>query len=67
MSAVDVGTIWQIAGVGIIVAVIHGLFKAAGRDELAWVTVLGGVSVVLVLVLRLISGLFSTVRTMFQL
>ncbi len=63
----DVGVIWQIAGVGILVAVIHGVLKTAGRDELAWLVTLGGVTVVFLLVVRLINALFTTVRTMFQL
>lgn len=63
----DVGVIWQIAGVGIIVTVIFSVLKTAGRDEFAWLVTLGGVAVVLVLVLRLIDQLFMTVKTMFQL
>lgn len=63
----DVGVIWQIAGVGILVAVIYSVLKTAGRDELAWLVTLGGVTVVLLLVIRLIGALFATVRAMFQL
>lgn len=62
----DMNGIWQIAGVGILVAVIHNLLKAAGRDEQALFVVLGGAAVVLLLVVRLINQLFMTVRAMFQ-
>jgi stage III sporulation protein AC len=59
--------IWQLAGIGILVAVIYSVLKQAGRDELAWVVTLGGVAVALLLVIRLINELFQNVRTMFGL
>lgn len=59
--------IWQLAGIGILVAVIYSVLKQAGRDELAWVVTLGGVAVALLLVIRLINELFRNVRAMFGL
>ncbi len=59
--------IWQLAGIGILVAVIYSVLKQAGRDELAWVVTLGGVAVALLLVIRLINELFQNVRAMFGL
>lgn len=59
--------IWQIAGIGILVAVIYSVLKQAGRDDVAWLVTLGGVTVVLFMVIRLINQLFQTVRVMFQL
>lgn len=59
--------IWQIAGIGILVAVIYSVLKQAGRDDMAWLVTLGGVTVVLWMVIRLINQLFQTVRVMFQL
>lgn len=63
----SVDVIWQIAGIGILVAVIYSVLKQAGRDDMAWLVTLGGVTVVLWLVIRLINQLFITVRSMFQL
>ncbi len=62
-----VDVIWQIAGIGILVAVIYSVLKQAGRDDMAWLVALGGVTVALWVVIRLINQLFLTVRTMFQL
>lgn len=59
--------IWQVAGIGILVAVIYSVLKQAGRDDMAWLVTLGGVTVVLWMVIRLIDQLFRMVRTMFQL
>ncbi|MBX6377778.1 MAG: stage III sporulation protein AC [Clostridia bacterium] len=61
----NVDSILQIAGVGILVAVIFSVLKQAGRDDMAWLVSLGGVIVVLWTVIRLINDLFQTVRTMF--
>lgn len=63
----SVDVIWQIAGIGILVAVIFSVLKQAGRDDMAWLVTLAGVTVVLWMVIRLINQLFLTVRTMFQL
>lgn len=62
----NIDVIWQIAGIGILVIVIHGVVKTAGRDELAWLITLAGVAVVLWFVIRVVNDLFQAVRTMFQ-
>lgn len=58
--------LWQIAGIAILVIVIHAVLKSAGRDEFAWLTVLAGLSIVLYLAVRTVNDLFQTVRTLFQ-
>ncbi len=62
----NVAIIWQIAGIAILVIVVHAVLKSAGRDEFAWLTVLAGLSVVLYLAVRTVNDLFQTVRTLFQ-
>lgn len=62
-----VDVIWQIAGIGILVAVIHSVLKQAGRDDMAMLVTLGGVTVVFWVIIRLLNELFMTVKTMFQL
>jgi stage III sporulation protein AC len=62
----NVTVIWQIAGIAILVIVVHAVLKSAGRDEFAWLIVLAGLSVVLYLAVRTVSDLFQTVRTLFQ-
>jgi stage III sporulation protein AC len=58
--------IWQIAGIAVLVIVIHAVLKSAGRDEFAWLTVLVGLTVVLYLAVRTVADLFQTVRALFQ-
>lgn len=62
---VDVSAIFQIAGIGIIVAMIHTVLKQMGKEDMAnWVTVIGFV-VVLFMVVRLLDQLFQEIRTIF--
>ena len=62
---VDVNAIFQIAGIGIIIAMIHTVLKQMGKEDMAhWVTLIGFV-VVLFMVIRLLDQLFSQIKTIF--
>ncbi|MDR1642098.1 MAG: stage III sporulation protein AC [Clostridiales bacterium] len=63
----DIQVIFQIAAVGILVAVLNQVLKSAGRDEQAMLTTLAGLLVVLFWVIQYISQLFTTVRQVFNL
>ena len=63
----DIDLIFKIAAIGIIVAVLNLLLKRAERDEQAMMTTLAGLVIVLTMVIKEISTLFSTVRTIFNL
>lgn len=58
--------IFKIAGIGILTAVVGQVLKQSGKDEIATLTTLSGLIIVLFMVLDLISDLFSSVRTMFN-
>ena len=62
----DVNLLFKIAAIGILVAVLHQVLCRAGREEQAMMTTLAGVVIVLTLVIREISSLFDTVRTLFH-
>lgn len=64
---VDVDLIFQIAGIGIIVAVMNQLLTRSGREEQALMTTIAGLVVVLVIVVNKIGELFATVKTVFGL
>ncbi|MBE3590416.1 MAG: stage III sporulation protein AC [Firmicutes bacterium] len=57
--------VWQLAGLGIVVIVVHSVFKTAGREELAWLTSLAGLGLFMILVLQIVGRLFQAVRTTF--
>ena len=59
--------VFQIAAVGILVAVLNQVLKAAGREEQAVLTTLAGLIVVLFWVIQHVSDLFDTVQTLFNL
>ena len=63
----DVDLIFQIAGIGIIVAVLNQLLVRAGREEQALLTTITGLVVVLFIVVRKIAELFELVKTIFNL
>ena len=57
----------KIAGVGILVAAACQLLKQTGRDDIAMITALAGLIIVLTMVIGLISTLFSDIRSVFKL
>lgn len=58
--------IFRIAAVGILVAVLNQILKNSGRDDLAYLTGLAGLILVLFWVLPYIAELFETIQTLFQ-
>jgi stage III sporulation protein AC len=63
----DVDLIFKIAAVGLLVAVLNILLSRAGRDEQALMTTIAGLVVVLIVILREISGLFDLIKSLFGL
>lgn len=63
----DVDLIFQIAGIGIIVAVLNQLLVRSGREEQALLTTITGLVVVLFIVVQKIAELFELVKTIFNL
>ena len=63
----DVDLVFQIAAIGILVAVLNILLSRAGRDEQALMTTIAGLVVVLVLVIQKICELFDLIKSLFSL
>ncbi len=59
--------LFKIATIGILTAVINQILKYSGKDEIATLTTLAGVIIVLFMVVNMISELFSTVKNLFTL
>lgn len=62
----NVDLIFQIAGVGIIVAVLNQLLVRAGREEQALLTTIAGLVVVLFIVTEQIGELFNMIKQIFD-
>lgn len=63
----SVDLIFKIAAIGILVSVLHQVLVRSGREEQAMLTSLTGLIVVLSMVVKEISSLFESVKTMFNL
>ncbi len=63
----DIDLLFKIAGIGILVAVLHQVLVKAGREDQAMMTTLAGLVIVLTIVIKEIATLFTTVKTTFNL
>jgi len=64
---VNIDIIFKIAAVGILIAVLNQVLLRAGREEMAMLTTLAGVVVVLLMVVNLINNLFNSIKSIFRL
>ena len=63
----NIDLLFKIAAIGILVAVLHQVLVRAGREDQAMMTTLAGLIIVLTMVIKQVSGLFESVRTIFNL
>ena len=62
----EIGLIFKIAAVGIIVTILNQVLTRSGREEQATMTTLSGLVVVLMIVVQKIAELFDLVKTLFE-
>jgi stage III sporulation protein AC len=63
----DIDLVFKIAATGIIVAVLNQLLIRSGREDQAMMTTLAGLVVVLSILVKQISALFVTIKSLFAL
>ena len=63
----EIDLVFKIAAIGIIVAVLNQLMIRSGREDQAMMTTLAGLVVVLSILVRQISALFVTIKSLFAL
>ncbi len=63
----EVDLIFKIAAIGILVSVLNQVLTRSGRDEMATMTTLVALVVVLMIVVQEINGLFEFVKDLFDL
>ena len=63
----EIDLIFKIAAIGIIVAVLNQLLIRSGREDQAMMTTLPGLVVVLSILVKQISVLFVTIKSLFAL
>lgn len=62
----NIDLVFQIAGVGIVIAVLNQLLVRAGREEQALLTTIAGLVCVLLILSAEIGNLFETIKTIFD-
>lgn len=63
----EIDLIFKIAAIGIIVAVLNQLLIRSGREDQAMMTTLAGLVVILSILVKQISALFVTIKSLFAL
>ena len=63
----DVDLIFKIAAIGILLAVLNQVLVKAGREDMAMLTTLAGLVIVLMMVVNMIGNLFTDVSSVFRL
>lgn len=61
----DASILFQIAGIGIIVALIHTILKQMDKEEIAQFVTLVGFIIVLIIVINRLSDLLEQIRSVF--
>ncbi|MBU5454582.1 stage III sporulation protein AC [Caproiciproducens sp. MSJ-32] len=62
----DVSLIFKLGAMGVLIIVIDKILKVSGKDDIAVITNIAGIVIILITLIGLISDLFSAVRTMFM-
>ncbi|GBF11027.1 stage III sporulation protein AC [Tepidibacillus infernus] len=61
----DVNTLFTIAGIGIVIAMMHTIFKQMGKEDIAhWITVIGFI-IILYMVATFLNDLFQEIKRVF--
>lgn len=61
----DISILLKIGGAGIILVVLDKVLTSSGKPEIAAITNIAGVVIILLMIVSIIGDLFSTVKTMF--
>ncbi|MBX7402834.1 stage III sporulation protein AC [Clostridium chauvoei] len=63
----DVGILFKIGAMCILLVVLDKVLKSSGKDDIAVITNIAGVVIILITLVGLIGNLFNTIKTMFML
>ena len=65
--SISIDIVFKIAAIGILVAVLNQLLIRSGRDDMATMSTIAGLVIVLLMVVDMVSGLFESVKSIFGL
>ena len=63
----DISILFKIGAIGLLTIVISKLFQHQGKSELATLTNLAGLVIILAIVISMVSELFVNIKTLFEL
>ena len=61
----DISILLKIGGAGIILVILDRVLTSSGKSDIAAITNIAGVVIILLMLVSIIGDLFSTVKTMF--
>ena len=61
----DISILFKIGGAGIILVIIDKVLTSSGKSDIAAITNIAGVVIILLMIVSIIGDLFNTVKTMF--
>ena len=65
-GTLEVGLLFKIASVGILIIIIDKILKSSGKDDIAVITNIAGIVIILLMVVSLVSKLFAAAKALFQ-
>lgn len=63
----EIDFVLRIAGIGLLITVVSQVLTRAGREDIAALSTLAGLVVVLMMVMNMVSDFFGSIRAMFDL
>ncbi|AQM58834.1 MULTISPECIES: stage III sporulation protein AC [Clostridium] len=63
----DVSLLLKIGGIGVLIIILDKVLKSGGKDDIAVITNIAGIVIILLMIVSLIGDLFQSVRTIFML
>ncbi len=66
-GSMDIGILFKIAGIGLVVTVLCQILKKSDRDDIATLVSIVGLVLVLAVVVGMVGDLFTEIRTIFGL
>ena len=63
----EIDFVLRIGGIGLLITVVSQVLSRAGREDIAALSTLAGLIVVLMMVMNMVSDFFGSIRAMFDL
>lgn len=61
-----ISVIFKIAGIGICIGLLNQILIKAGKEEIAMMTTLAGVIIVLVIIVKMLTEFFETIKVFME-